>query len=184
MWRLDMGGENRQVCICADQELKPSETEIVYVVTKSKMDDSMLWRVSLSDNKVGEKTQLYRGRGTVVAVHPSDSGRAVSLITGKDIVIINSDGTKWQTPRVFKMTFPLTCMDVLTVAPATSKKGKKGAVQRGGDIVVGDSVGAIYVLHDAVASRAEITPRKMHWHRMAVSSVKWALDGEYSYPRC
>jgi NET1-associated nuclear protein 1 (U3 small nucleolar RNA-associated protein 17) len=177
-WRLDENEKVRHVCACADQELKPSESEAVYVVTKSG-GDSLLWRVGLSEDKVVEKTQIFRVTGNITAVHSADAGRAVCLITAKDLVVINFDGTKWQAPRVFKMAELLTCMDVLKVGSGNTKKSKKGTGQRGGDIVVGDSSGAMYVLHGVVTSRAEVTPRKMHWHRMAVQSVKWALDGEY-----
>jgi NET1-associated nuclear protein 1 (U3 small nucleolar RNA-associated protein 17) len=177
-WRLDEREKVRQVCACADQELKPSESEVVYVVTKSN-DDSLLWRVGLFEDKV-EKVQIFRGRGNITAVHPADAGRAVCLIIGKDLVVLNFEETKWQAPRVFKMAESLTCMDVLKVGSGNTKKSKKGAAQRGGDVVVGDSSGAMYVLHGVVTSRAEVTPRKMHWHRMAVQSVKWALDGEHS----
>lgn len=54
---------------------------------------------------------------------------------------------------------------------------------RHGDIVVGNNEGAIYVLHDTIKPckvKTDPKPTKMHWHRMAVSSVKWALDGAFS----
>lgn len=57
------------------------------------------------------------------------------------------------------------------------------------DLVVGDVRGVVF-LHDDLLAKlfiqsqdgslppgASIMPRKMHWHRQAVQTVKWSLDG-------
>ncbi|KAI9842061.1 MAG: hypothetical protein M1837_007486 [Sclerophora amabilis] len=58
-------------------------------------------------------------------------------------------------------------------------------------IVVGDAKGSVFVYEDIVNGiilietdkksipSTSLTPRKMHWHREAVSSARWSHDGNY-----
>ncbi|KAL8788196.1 MAG: hypothetical protein Q9195_007411 [Heterodermia aff. obscurata] len=78
----------------------------------------------------------------------------------------------------------------------SSKKPKsvKAVAKCAVDIVVGGNKGAIFVYEDLLASliskedkskagiTENITPRKLHWHRNAVSSVKWSTDGLQDLP--
>lgn len=178
-WNIGVG-HVRHVCVCAGQALSEDESEVLYVAAghPNLMEESV-WRVSLIVAKVS-KTEIYRSRIPIVDLRVADAGKAVCLISGRDIAIVNSNGAKWLAPRVYKMAIELTCMDVYSGSSATpAKKGKKGGAKRGGDVVVGDTAGAIYVLHDVIKSSKveDHTPMKLHWHRLAVSSVKWALDG-------
>lgn len=58
------------------------------------------------------------------------------------------------------------------------------------DLVIGDVRGAIFIYHDMLANLKQasklggqpVVPRKHHWHRKAVRSVKWSLDGMYFCP--
>lgn len=84
--------------------------------------------------------------------------------------------SRWSI-RKFDLPDKLTCMDIL---PARTK-GKKD-VSVGGHVVVGDSRGVIYVFHDVLvglqnSKKDEVVPRKLHWHRGSIASVKWALKG-------
>ncbi|KAE8451170.1 hypothetical protein EG329_004842 [Mollisiaceae sp. DMI_Dod_QoI] len=59
------------------------------------------------------------------------------------------------------------------------------------DLVVGDVRGVVFLHNDLLAKLfiqsqdgslppgISITPRKMHWHRQAVHTVKWSRDGNY-----
>ncbi|CZR55131.1 related to small nucleolar ribonucleoprotein [Phialocephala subalpina] len=59
------------------------------------------------------------------------------------------------------------------------------------DLVVGDVRGVVFLHNDLLAklfiqsqdgslpSGISLTPRKLHWHRQAVHTVKWSLDGNY-----
>lgn len=58
------------------------------------------------------------------------------------------------------------------------------------DVVVGDVRGVLYLHNDlqlklfgqspdgSLPSGLSLTPRKLHWHRQAVHTVKWSLDGK------
>ncbi|KAG9192069.1 hypothetical protein G6011_10803 [Alternaria panax] len=55
------------------------------------------------------------------------------------------------------------------------------------DIAVGEETGVILLFEDILASFAAVEkgnaesfrPKRLHWHRDAVGSVKWSLDGNY-----
>ncbi|KAH6616715.1 hypothetical protein C7974DRAFT_50793 [Boeremia exigua] len=76
--------------------------------------------------------------------------------------------------------------------PAKSAQGPRDVI----DIAIGDISGALLLFEDILASFASIEtvqkagktkadsaeslkPKKLHWHRDAVASVKWSLDGNY-----
>ncbi|KAL2136633.1 hypothetical protein VTI74DRAFT_2662 [Chaetomium olivicolor] len=80
----------------------------------------------------------------------------------------------------------VTCLDIR----ATTRTTKKGGLEiQSVDLAVGCARGAIYVYHDLLSKlpgegsgafkAGLIQPRKYHWHRRAVHSVKWSLDGNY-----
>lgn len=64
------------------------------------------------------------------------------------------------------------------------------------NVVVGDVRGVIFVYNDLLgdlirlsrqggkSAGISITPRKLHWHRKAVRSVKWSLDGMCIFVSC
>jgi len=171
-------GPTRHVCACPDQKLESPESEVVYAVSQLLDESYSVWRIALSGHKVSGKVVIYSTRNNITRLRVADAGRAVCLISAREIVVVNGEGAEWHAPRVYKMANPLTCMDIQDTA--MGKKSKKNGGQRRGDIVVGDNVGALYVLHDVIKYskvEADHTPRKLHWHRMAVSSVKFALDG-------
>ncbi|KAL3425094.1 WD repeat protein [Phlyctema vagabunda] len=68
----------------------------------------------------------------------------------------------------------------------TAKHAKKAPVV---DVLVGDVEGCIFIHNDLLANLIQsqngntpgisLVPRKLHWHRQAVYSVKWSLDGNY-----
>lgn len=89
--------------------------------------------------------------------------------------------------RFFESTDFISTLDIrVSDAPIISqRKSSKGEKARTVDIVVGDVKGAIWVHHDLLANlmkpeiaRTSLLPRKLHWHRKAVRSVKWSLDGK------
>ncbi len=78
----------------------------------------------------------------------------------------------------------ISCLDLRSTM-RTTKKG--GLELQTVDVVVGCARGAIYVYHDLLSKlpgegsgpskAAVIQPKKYHWHRRAVHSVKWSEDG-------
>ena len=180
-WKLALG-LTLHVCVCPDQKPESPKSEVVYAVAQLSDSSLSVWRVTLSGPQVSGKVVIYSTRNRITRLCVADAGRAVCLIAAREVVVINGEGTEWHAPRVYKMANPLTCMDTQVSDLSTGKKSKKNGGRRRGDIIVGDNVGALYVLHDVIKySKVETghTPRRLHWHRTAVSSVKSALDGTF-----
>jgi NET1-associated nuclear protein 1 (U3 small nucleolar RNA-associated protein 17) len=97
--------------------------------------------------------------------------------------------------RVFESVDPIKSLD-MRVSHRTGvelESLKKSSLLRKTpivDLVVGDVRGVVF-LHDdllaklfiqsqngALPSGASLVPRKLHWHRQAVQTVKWSLDGK------
>jgi NET1-associated nuclear protein 1 (U3 small nucleolar RNA-associated protein 17) len=80
----------------------------------------------------------------------------------------------------------VSCLDIRHTL-RTTKKG--GFELQTADLAVGCARGAIYVYHDllsklpgdgsASSKAGMIQPKKYHWHRRAVHSVKWSEDGKH-----
>lgn len=97
--------------------------------------------------------------------------------------------------RVFESTDYVSSLDV-RVSPRsraldTPSKSKDKKQKNVVDIVVGDVKGVVFVHNDLLAKlidtqraaasgekQPNLAPRKLHWHRKAVHSVKWSLDGK------
>lgn len=91
------------------------------------------------------------------------------------------------------LNYRFLCFDVPDIVSCldtrfTNRTTKKGGLElQSVDLAVGCARGAIYVYHDLLsklpgegsgASKAGmIQPKKYHWHRRAVHSVKWSEDG-------
>ncbi|KAI5805010.1 quinon protein alcohol dehydrogenase-like superfamily [Geopyxis carbonaria] len=165
-------------CIPTEEGTEGTGDIIIASKRPSGSAGSIVWSVKLdSDGTEVEKTQIFETSHLVTAVRVVDGGKAVCAIADKEILIANYDGGRWLAPRTFTMGQKLTCMDVYIQAGA---KGKKAKVQRTGHVVVGDKTGALHILHDVVLRPAtEPVAMKLHWHRKAVESVKWALNGSY-----
>lgn len=78
----------------------------------------------------------------------------------------------------------ISCLDIRPVI----RTSKKGAVEmQSADVAIGGARGAIYLYSDLLShlpggasnpKAGVIQPRKYHWHRRAVHSVKWSEDGK------
>lgn len=159
---------------CISTEESTEGTGNIFIVSKQHAG-SIVWSVNLDSEAEVEKIQIFKTSHPVTAVRVVDGGKAICAIAEKEILIANYDGTRWLAPKTFTMAQKLTCMDALIQAGA---KGKKAKVQRTGHVVVGDKMGALHILHDVVLRPvAEPVSMKLHWHRKAVESVKWASNG-------
>ncbi|KAL5594306.1 hypothetical protein BROUX41_001248 [Berkeleyomyces rouxiae] len=95
--------------------------------------------------------------------------------------------------------YTFACDDIITathariVQTSRSKKGPKQQQQqqrKSVDIAIGCARGPIYCYNDILARlqamdavtkgpKETLQPKKMHWHRRAVHSLKWSRDGNY-----
>lgn len=98
------------------------------------------------------------------------------------------------TFQLFEVTDPIACLDARVGGGSqTTSSTKEETAKKSGsnsnviDVVIGDVKGAIFVYLDILVNLKRaiklggqpVSPRKHHWHRKAVQSVKWSLDGNY-----
>jgi NET1-associated nuclear protein 1 (U3 small nucleolar RNA-associated protein 17) len=146
---------------------------------------------------------LYECQQQISNLKVLHDGRVVVATTGKCLVVGTAIGEATAGSYVWtELTSPdwLTCLDVQESSkePILSKSREKLKMSgKSGpnptiDIVVGDIKGTIFVHHDLLNRLipdhqkgeparldrlARGASRRRHWHREAVHSVKWSLDG-------
>jgi len=150
---------------------------------------------------------LNPSKPNVVKLHGHDSGvgnlrsssegRFLAGTCGRSIVIGNLTTDPLRSFEDLKYQF--YSFDVsddifsfdLRCSPQRSSKGSSASRDISTailDLVVGCVRGAIFVYHDVMgrlrgagksgSSEGTIKPRKLHWHRKTVQSVKWSQDGK------
>lgn len=148
------------------------------------------YNVDVVPERIATRT-IHEVNGPIQAVQVIDS-RTFVLTSGNTIHIgnrfkkANTEG-QWGEIRKLTAEHDLTCLDVLPSTDAQDRKGKANSkTQRPntskslGDVVVGDKRGIIWVYHDVIERSQEIekpTIRRLHWHRSAVASVRFGLNG-------
>lgn len=91
--------------------------------------------------------------------------------------------------RVFESTEHISSLDIRVSPRSQPIEGKKSkGLSSVVDVVVGDVKGNIFIHNDLLANliRSQsgnnlgisLVPRKLHWHRQMVHTVKWSLDGK------
>ena len=156
----------------------------------------------LFGGKEADKTELktlWKTEKPVQFLTILDEGKTIVAASGETILLGTTAEADPSNLSELKYTWrQISCSDYITsmdvrLAPKEpestmkSKKVKK-AYQQAADIAVGTLHGYIYIYQDLVGqltahesspSNAVEDPQKIHWHRNAVSSVKWSKDGNY-----
>lgn len=125
-------------------------------------------------------------------------GSVIAATAGKRVLVGLLRSTDYDTIdkiryefRVFDSSDLVKTLDI-RVSSKTETVGKKASLKKTPivDLVVGDVRGVVFVHEDIVTklfssskdSKApagiEVVPRKLHWHRQAVQTVKWSKDGK------
>jgi NET1-associated nuclear protein 1 (U3 small nucleolar RNA-associated protein 17) len=155
------------------------------------------------------KTELKRVLKTTSAITNVQvllQGKYVILSTAETVTIgkrLKASRTAVQdfeyVWREVKFSKRITTCHTYFRQPEVSEKGKKTADHERDilDLAVGDEEGAVLLFENMLASFAAIEPaqkgdkimtdsaesfrpKRFHWHRDAVGSVKWSLDGKLS----
>ena len=129
-----------------------------------------------------ESPQLLRAAaGGRVIIAAAKETLHIGLLKTKKI---NSLGDLTYRFHSFDLPDIISCLDIRASIRPTKKGGEE---LHSVDVVVGCARGAIYMYAD-LANKfpadgsppkvGSIQPRKYHWHRRAVHSVKWSEDGK------
>ena len=191
-WRLQGLRSIESIASCADEEAQSEESYgSVYVGGSGSNGSSGLWRFELLENNLMPRNPpIHEDRaGSVPCIQVFSAGKIVAAAMGQHLLIGNkrpggsSESATWGTFRKYPMSFRLTCMDgYLPDGPnPAAKRPNQENESRLGDIVVGDQHGSLHLFHNSLDWREgwnrEPVISRLHWHRSAVKSAKFALDG-------
>lgn len=198
-WDIGATVRNMKVVTHSDEDLvychEPGKSHIVNVHalrTGAQASTTELKPILKTSSNIQDIQVLLQGRFVVVACGDS-------LMVGKrqkqSKMAVQDFEYVW---RELKFAQRITAFNAYVRDPAevTGKPAKSVQDQRDIiDIAIGDVSGVILLFEDILASFAAIEtvqkagktkadnaetlrPKKLHWHRDAVGSVKWSLDGE------
>ncbi|KAF2841116.1 WD40 repeat-like protein [Patellaria atrata CBS 101060] len=120
----------------------------------------------------------------------SDDHFVVGTIEKESESATSKDSYRW---RVVNATDPITCFDVRISTQLATSTHKKKKLKRSipiVDLITGGAKGEILVYNNIINSltgieqsgqqgNSNVMPRRLHWHREAVGTVRWSLDGNY-----
>jgi NET1-associated nuclear protein 1 (U3 small nucleolar RNA-associated protein 17) len=134
---------------------------------------------------------LKTGKEGSVIVATSGKGILLGSLRSADFGTI--DKIKYEF-RLFESSDAISSLDIrVTDRPKSASLQDKGSKQYPVvDVAIGDVKGSIFVHNDLLQnifrpqqnytgeSGIQLIPRKLHWHRQAVHSIKWSMDGTSS----
>lgn len=151
---------------------------------------------------------IYTSPHRIEYLQTAHEGTVLVGISGNKILIGRLKSPDFDTVgkiryefRVFESIDAIKCLDMrVSFRTGAELEGlKKSSMLKKTpivDLVVGDVKGVVFLHDDLLAklfiqaqdgtlpSGVSIIPRKMHWHRQAVQTVKWSLDGKLAAPSC
>jgi NET1-associated nuclear protein 1 (U3 small nucleolar RNA-associated protein 17) len=187
----------------ASMESAGRRRDVVFTTEKRK---DAGWRVTAHELappdgniKIAART-IYTSHYQINFLRTAKEGTVIVGSAGKKLLLGRLRSTEYDTVdkikyefRVFGTTDNISTLD-LKVSDRTGAENLKNPVLKRTpivDLVIGDVRGAIFVHNDLLANliRAQdgklpegvsLAPRKLHWHRQGVRTVKWSLDGKSS----
>jgi NET1-associated nuclear protein 1 (U3 small nucleolar RNA-associated protein 17) len=202
--RWDIGATVRNMAVVtlpgSDEDLvychETGKSHIVNVHalrTKSQPSKTELKRVLKMSSAITNVQVLLQGKYVIVST-------AESITVGKRLKVSRTAVQEFEYIwRELKFSKRVTTYSTYIRQPELSDKGKKTATDQRDilDLAVGDETGVILLFEDILASFAAIEsnqkgnksktdmaeslrPKRFHWHRDVVGSVKWSLDGKFS----
>ncbi|KAK4039839.1 WD40-repeat-containing domain protein [Parachaetomium inaequale] len=175
---VELGGKSEDVLLVL-QRLTKGSAQVVAYNTKA-----LSARTGKLVHTYDESPQLLRSvAGGRCVVAAAKGTLHIGLLKAKKPASLDDLAYRF---HCFDVPDVVSCLDIRHTL-RTTKKG--GFELQSVDLAVGCARGAIYVYHDLLSklpgegsgsSKAGmIQPKKYHWHRRAVHSVKWSLDGNY-----
>lgn len=188
--------------VTAKQNLGDSGSDLVYTMDRKGQGPWMLSVHRLAGGEDGAKTDvktLFTNPQAVSSVKVLENGRVIVATSGSQLMFGSSDepassslkdvSYRW---RIIECPEYITGTDV-RVRPSKDQRmsKRKRSMANAIDIVVGGQKGSIHIYEDLLrklikrdhragkGSSLDVIPRRLHWHRNAVHSVKWSADGNY-----
>ncbi|PVH81511.1 WD repeat-containing protein-like protein [Cadophora sp. DSE1049] len=144
---------------------------------------------------------IYTSNSRINFLKTAREGSIIVAASGNKILVGRLRSTEYDTIdkmryefRVFESTDAIKSLDIrVTQRPGAEEMKKANPLKKIPvvDLVIGDVRGVIFVHNDLfpklwIGSEGQMSgvslalaPRKLHWHRQAVHTVKWSSDGNY-----
>jgi NET1-associated nuclear protein 1 (U3 small nucleolar RNA-associated protein 17) len=178
--------------------------ELLYCVDAGGKDISLRVlpiKAKATEPRHSLKQILDTGSSTIRGIQVLLQGKYVivssddSITVGKRVKVSKTELQDFEYVwREFKFSKRITAFNAYHRELQETGKGKKVAQDQRDvlDVAVGDDTGVVLLFEDILASFAAIEkgkkgkidtaeglkPKRLHWHRDAVGSVKWSLDGK------
>ena len=161
------------------------------------------WRITANElARPGDPVQtaartIYTSNQRISFLKTGKDGSVITAASEKRVLVGSLRSADYGTIdkikyefRVFESTDFVSSLDVRVYARENAENLKKSVLKRLPivDVVVGGARGSIFVHDDLLGNLARsqddklssgisLRPRKLHWHRKEVCTVKWSLDG-------
>ncbi|KAH9207316.1 WD repeat-containing protein-like protein [Leptodontidium sp. 2 PMI_412] len=144
---------------------------------------------------------IYTSNQRINFLKTAREGSIVVAASGNKILVGRLRSTEYDTIdkmryefRIFESTDAIKSLDIRVTQRQGAEDMKKANPLKKipvVDLVIGDVRGVIFVHNDLFPKlwidsdgkmsgvSLTLAPRKLHWHRQAVHTVKWSLDGNY-----
>ena len=177
--------------------------DLVYTIDRHTRNRWLVTAHRLMGGQEAEKTDLvvllvYREPLTSLMV--LENGKILVATAGSNVIIGTAeDANQLSLKDVTYVWREFECSERVTSIDIQIERADVTAIPlehsnllaNGLHVVVGGLRGAMFIYEDILrklirkenrskaSSNDEISPRKLHWHRNAVSAVKWSADGEF-----
>lgn len=192
--------------VVARRDSSASSLDVVYTGEetehKSRISAHLL-RTEADASKTESKTVLSSSN-SITQFKFVEDGKIIVAASRHRLMVGVTEGDQGDSLKDFRCIWrelvsptPITCLDVRVSSenPITATRARPKQSKRSGgrdsvvDVVTGDT-GGILLVHENLLQnlkRQEAQPdntalaraplRRMHWHREAIHTVKWSLDG-------
>ncbi|KAL8939434.1 MAG: hypothetical protein Q9216_003353 [Gyalolechia sp. 2 TL-2023] len=190
-----------QVYSLATSTLADKDQDIEQLVYTVDRYGAGPWRISAHrlhlEAEITEGVTLRKSKESITAFKVIDHGRVIIATSGSILTIGVAEVSEELSLKNLSYTWRdiecsewISCFDVRMVKAENNTSGKNPQLPRT-DVVIGGLKGSLHVYDDLLrhlvrkekrSSKAYVddwTPRKLHWHRSTVLSVKWSRDGNY-----
>ena len=174
-----------------DETLQEDELICVFHHGKSQQSEILSVKLSTQKERPSSESRLLR-RPTKLMLRNSPAGTLPLVLYSTTTVLFGlpdrSSDQELYIWREIAVTEEICSVDISQISDTTknSRKGNESV-----DLIIGCKSGLILVYEDVLKAlltieentapdlQRAITPRRLHWHRNAVESVKYSRDGNY-----
>ncbi|KAJ5180772.1 hypothetical protein N7492_003982 [Penicillium capsulatum] len=169
--------------VAVDVPFVQSESQLASYSIHIQGDGKRQISVSALGSKKSPSTAILHTSSAINAIQAAHEGRVILASDGSHLFLGTTTGLELGKPESIRFTWreavlpvPVSCFH-LRESPA---KGSDAV-----DLAVGEQSGSVKLYHDLVNTlfgrnaEKKSAPRKLHWHRSTVSTVRWSKDGNY-----